>query len=199
MQGILLAAGDGRRFQAAQATHHPQKDKLLALMFERETSVLMASANALLQVLPTSLAIVQPQQTERKEQLLKLGMQVVESPDAKFGMGNTIAGAVAASVSASAWLICLADMPWITPRLIEAVTKGLKTDRQIALPTYQGRLGHPVAFGAHYRDALLALQGDKGAKELIQLHPQQVINLPWDNASIFRDVDTPTDLIDNLK
>lgn len=58
------------------------------------------------------------------------------------------------------------------------------------LPT--GQRGHPVGFDARHFDALAALQGDAGARHLLQ--SAAVERLSLDDPGIVRDVDTAQDL-----
>ena len=55
-----------------------------------------------------------------------------------------------------------------------------------------GQRGHPVGFGAAWRDELLKLDGDEGARALLKSQPVTRI-LTEDNAA-FRDIDVPGDL-----
>jgi molybdenum cofactor cytidylyltransferase len=55
-----------------------------------------------------------------------------------------------------------------------------------------GRRGNPVGFGRVHLQALLALQGDRGARGLLQSCP--VTEVAVDDPGIFRDIDTPADL-----
>ena len=56
----------------------------------------------------------------------------------------------------------------------------------------EGQRGHPVGFGIEHRDALLALDGDTGAKSLLM--SQHVTRVDVGDPGILRDVDTPDDL-----
>lgn len=188
MQGILLAAGFGRRFQAENTT---QQDKLLTSLPNQQT-ILAQSAMALIQVLPNSIAVIQPQQTERKRILLDLGFQVVESVAAKGGMGYAIADAVQRVSRAEGCVIALADMPWVSPLLIQALCQCIQQPNNIAAPRLNGKRGQPVAFGAAWFEKLTALQGDVGARTLLKTAEIQWVE--WHDASIYRDVDLPSDL-----
>jgi len=55
--------------------------------------------------------------------------------------------------------------------------------------------GHPVGFGAMHGEALAALDGDLGARELIASASDAVTKLDVDDPGILADVDTPDDLI----
>jgi molybdenum cofactor cytidylyltransferase len=51
-----------------------------------------------------------------------------------------------------------------------------------------------VAFGARFLPELGALDGDRGARDLLLQHPAAVQELPVDDPGILRDVDRPADL-----
>jgi molybdenum cofactor cytidylyltransferase len=189
MQGILLAAGIGRRFQARD---HVNQDKLLVAMPRDEKSVLWYSANALIKALPNSIAVIQPQQTERKELLKALGFMIVESKRAEHGMGYAIADAIKATKFAQGWLITLADMPWVTTALIEKIVAGVNESSSVVAPRYNQKRGQPVAFGAAWFEQLASLQGDIGARDLLK--SADINWIDWHDNSIHRDVDTIQDI-----
>jgi molybdenum cofactor cytidylyltransferase len=54
--------------------------------------------------------------------------------------------------------------------------------------------GHPVGFASHYRDELLALQGDNGARRLLERDISHVTDIKIEDAGIFADIDIPGDL-----
>lgn len=188
MQGILLAAGFGQRFQTEDAS---KQDKLLVSLSDQHT-ILSQSASNLINVLPKSIAVVQPHQLLRKQILQVLGFNVIESKAAKDGMGYAIAEAVQASEGAAGWLIALADMPWISSDLIKQLSDKVKQPQHIAAPMFNGKRGQPVAFGAAWFDQLACLQGDAGAKLILNI--ANINWFEWHDNSIHRDVDLPSDL-----
>ncbi len=109
-------------------------------------------------------------------------------------MGASLACGVAASAAADGWVIALADMPWIEAGTIGKVAAAVAQGAPIAVPVVAGRRGHPVGFGAAFRDALTALGGDRGAKRLLEAHPHAVREIVVADRGILRDVDTPEDL-----
>lgn len=201
MQGILLAAGTGRRFEKSMpANAIASKDKLLNVLPEHQNAnpnsqqrILECSARALIAALPDSIAVVQPHQVERQHMLNDLGFTVVKSTRAIAGMGYAIADAVGASAQANGWLIALGDMPWVSTDLIQSICKQVTEPMDIAAPRFNGKRGQPVAFGAHWFDALFALEGDVGARALLKTEPVQWLD--WHDNSIHRDIDTIADLL----
>lgn len=187
MQGILLAAGFGRRFDP-----DGRVSKLLAPLPDGR-SVATHAAEALCAALPGSLAVIRPGQPALAAQLRDAGCRIVESAAAEGGMGHALAAAVRASADADGWLVALADMPWLDPRIIRAVAAALQTPEDIAAAAFAGRRGHPVAFGAAHRAALCALSGDQGARELLRGATVRQVDSADD--AVLRDVDHPRDLM----
>lgn len=189
MQGILLAAGFGRRFQTEA---NIEQDKLLANL-PNQQSILFQSASSLIEALPNSIAVIQPQQIFRKKILEDLGYQIIESEQAKDGMGCAIADAIRVSQDADGWLIALADMPWITTELIQQLCAGVTDGAAVVAPRFNGKRGQPVAFGAAWKNALADLTGDVGARAILQT--AEISWVDWHDSSIHQDVDVSSDLV----
>lgn len=192
MQGILLAAGVGRRFANSVESTQQVTDKLLNTLPNQSETILELSASALIAVLPNSIAVVQAYQVQRADLLTNLGFQVLESSTARLGMGHAIADAVQQSEQAQGWLIALADMPWVSSGLIKQLSGHLVSEKSIVAPRFNGRRGQPVAFGRYWFSALSRLEGDTGARALLQ--KESVTWLDWSDDCIHRDIDTVADL-----
>ncbi len=184
--GILLAAGKGVRFDPSGA-----HNKLMQALPGGE---LLASAAAknLLAVLPRVLAAVRPDAAALASQLRALGCNIVECPHAEQGMGASLVQALSEARDATGWIIALADMPQVQPATIAALLTALEEGAAIAVPTYCGRRGNPVAFGRLHLPRLLELGGDRGARILLKEFPVKEIAV--DDAGIHYDVDTANDL-----
>ena len=185
--GILLAAGRGRRFDPSG-----HRNKLLQPMAGGEP-VVVASARTLLAVLPRVVAVVAPRNNGVAQALRTLGCDVTVCPDADDGMACSLVHALRRSLpAAQAWLIALGDMPHVRESTIRALSESVAGGAVIAAPVSGGRRGNPVAFGIECLPALLALEGDEGARRILKLHP--VTEVEVDDPGIFQDVDLPADL-----
>ncbi|AZG12592.1 nucleotidyltransferase family protein [Cupriavidus pauculus] len=185
--GILLAAGFGRRFDPAGL-----RNKLLETMADGRT-VAWRSARTLAAGLPNSIAVVRPGHPELAAELKRGGCRVIESAEAEAGMGAALRAGVAASADARGWVVALADMPWLSMELVRAVALTITSRDTIAAPWRDGRRGHPVGFGAAWRDELLKLDGDEGARALLKSQP--VTRILTEDDAAFRDIDVPGDLV----
>lgn len=122
------------------------------------------------------------------------GCQVVINEHADQGMGTSIAAGVAATRDVLGWVIALGDMPSIRADTITAVVNSLQDGVRIVVPTMGGKRGHPVGFSASYRARLQSLNGDTGAREIINADANFVEEISVDDGGIFADIDTPADL-----
>ncbi len=186
--GVLLAAGAGRRFRV-----HRGVNKLLQPLPSGEPVGVAAGRN-LIAAVPDSIAVVRAGDLALAMALGAIGLRIVEHPWADDGLGTSLAAGVAARPDAAGWLIALGDMPWVQPETILALTEALAAGASLTAPLYAGHRGHPVGFAAPWRDRLMTLKGDQGAKDIIAAHSGQLILLPTADPGVLRDVDAPADL-----
>ncbi|NIE68227.1 nucleotidyltransferase family protein [Burkholderia sp. Ax-1719] len=184
--GVLLAAGTGSRFDPEGL-----RNKLLAPL-PNGIAVAHEAAHRLLLVVPRVIAVVRPGAETLAHTLNEAGCDVVFAADAVRGMGASLAAAIEADTEGESWIVALADMPRIAVSTIEAVARELDAGKPLVAPFYEGQRGHPVGFGFGHREALLALDGDAGARAL--LTSQTLTRIDVNDPGILRDVDTPADL-----
>ena len=184
--GILLAAGQGARFDAS-GTHN----KLLQPLASGD-AVVEASAKNLLAALPTVLAVVRPGAPAVAAQLQALGCQVQACASAEQGMGASLVHALSATPDAAGWVVALGDMPYVLPATIVALVAAINHGAAIAVPVCEGRRGNPVAFSRDHLPHLLQLQGDEGARSLLKSWPVTAVDVH--DPGIWRDIDRPSDL-----
>ncbi|MCV6615863.1 MAG: NTP transferase domain-containing protein [Cellvibrionaceae bacterium] len=188
---ILLAvmgAGLGRRFGAAKLEH------------------IMADGRPLLEHTGASLAgigncylCLRPEDSNLKTLAAKVFDGYLEVPDAELGLSRSIvtAAAKAEQDAAAALLIALGDMPFLSSEVVASLAAQAKGEGPfIIAPIHPstGQLGHPVIFSAHFFAQLQTLQGDKGARAVIEANRHCLHTLPSDHPGCYWDVDCPADL-----
>jgi molybdenum cofactor cytidylyltransferase len=187
---VVLAAGEGTRFQAIAGQG---QSKLLARCIGRdgvERPVLEHALVNLQGVVDKVLVITRPDCSQIISLAQRYRCELVMLASA--GMGDSIAAAVAAEPDHRAWLIVLGDMPFILPQTLHKVVASLK-ESQISVPVLNGELGHPVGFGRQYGPALMALNGDQGARRLFKEGCVQQVEV--DDPGVLWDVDVPDRLV----
>ncbi len=186
---VILAAGHGRRYREASEA---DQDKLLAVCSGLDgvrRSVFEQVLVNLGQAVARRLVVTRPERHGVIELAQRYGCEVVLL--ASTGMGDSLAAAIAASPGQAGWLVLLGDMPWVPTACVQAVLDTLQPGHISVACGAQG-YGHPVGFGSAYRERLLGLSGDQGAKRLFATG--QVVPVPMDDPGIYRDVDVPTDV-----
>ena len=113
---------------------------------------------------------------------------------AELGMAASLACGVHANRKAAGWLIGLADMPAVPSAAIVGVRNSLADGADLAATSCAGRRGHPVGFASIYYEELLELQGDSGARRLVERDISNLELTEIGNNGIFADVDTLDDL-----
>ncbi len=190
---LVLAAGYSRRFGG---------DKLLApLPGKQQLTVFKQMLDRLSLALDDILIVTRPALygtlleyvESTKIQRPSCQISILSFDGSSDGMGASLAFAARHVPNWRAALVCLADMPNIQTDSYSQILTASSRDK-IVLPTYEGKRGHPVAFGADFFDELRALHGDQGARDLLTKHSGQITTLQLNDSGILFDIDTPTDL-----
>ena len=181
--GLLLASGASRRFGS---------NKLVAPLDGRP--VVRWSAEALASAVEETWVVVSAQSAEVREALDGLPVRWVENRAAHEGMASSIrAGIAALPPSVEAAVITLGDQPLIDADVIRRVVvawRAAPTPHGAVVTAYKDGRGHPVVFGAALFPGLLALEGDRGARDLLVSLGEAVAVVDVPRARPV-DVDTP--------
>jgi molybdenum cofactor cytidylyltransferase len=184
--GILLAAGTGSRFGGDKLLH-PLPDGV-AIAAHAARNMLAAGLNVT--------AVVRPGDFPLADMLEQEGCAVTVCAGAERGMGSSLAHAIASERGADGWVVALADMPNIAPTTIKSVVAALEHGASIAAPQFKNQRGHPVGFSAALCSELLALDGDQGARTILEKHRDSLELIEGDDAGVLYDIDRKTDVRD---
>ena len=188
---ILLAAGQSQRFGSDKLLHplfHDEQTKPLILhtltpwlaAFHRLNVVIRDDNPALFNTL---------NQCEFASRL-----NLISAVDPDKGMSASLMTGINANAEANAWLIGLADMPFISECVINESLAALEDGAVITQPVFAGLPGHPVGFASQFRTQLLSLDGDKGAKAILKRNAKCIRHIQSPDDGIIRDIDLRRDL-----
>ncbi len=120
--------------------------------------------------------------------------KVIVNPDPARGMGGSIAiaSAYARQQQARRLLIMLGDVPFVSPDTLRRLCEATPALGAAACRYPSGKLGPPACFDAELFPELERLEGDHGARRLLN-DTDLTVGLPVDPEEL-RDIDTVEDL-----
>jgi CTP:molybdopterin cytidylyltransferase MocA/xanthine/CO dehydrogenase XdhC/CoxF family maturation factor len=119
--------------------------------------------------------------------------------DYREGLSSSLRAGIAAVPSdCDGAMILLGDMPGISPTLIDRLVTAFDPDqgRAICIACAGGQRGHPVLWSRGYFGEINALDGDKGARELLDRHTAALHEIQADDDAPLTDIDTQEALAD---
>jgi molybdenum cofactor cytidylyltransferase len=193
MSCVVLAAGRSSRMLATHGTH-----KLLA---ELDGKTVLAHTIETLRSLPFhEIIVVTGFQRDDVEQIAdeckQTHLRSVFNSEYASGMASSIrAGVNALSGDADGVMIALGDMPFVQrTTYIQLLNLFTEHSSFIHIPTRSGKRGNPVLFPIAYKQELISLSGDMGAKPVLIRHADMVQEIEMDDEGILSDLDTSEDL-----
>jgi molybdenum cofactor cytidylyltransferase len=183
VHAVVLAAGRSSRMGGP--------NKLLAL-FGGETLIRRTVARVLASRAAATVVVTGHQADRIGAALFGLEVQTVDNPDFASGLASSLkAGIASLPDEAAGALVVLGDMPAVEAddldRLLAAFDRA--GGRAIVRATHDGRRGNPVVLPRSVFAAVARLEGDTGARHLVEAEGLDVIDVEiGDGASI--DVDT---------
>ena len=192
MQGgaLILAAGYSRRFGSDKRWHELATGETLLVSTVKlyldtvhETTVVLRSSDKQI--------AAHLQQTFKDSNAFEL----LFSANSHLGMGHSIADALGQLQHWEYVILALGDMPRIQPGTLLSIEQELQKARaancpKIVRPCYAGqKAGHPVGFTSEFFAELKALDGDHGARQVIEAHPDSLMLLNSDDDGILWDLD----------
>lgn len=183
---ILLAAGMATRMGPAGG--HKLLAKFAGVPLVRRSALAALNSDA-----QSVTVVVGYRQDEIRDALSGLALNVVSNPDYATGMASSLAAGVAfiENSKPDGILIMLADMPMLTSDDLNRVMTAFRDlgGDLIVRAVSQGRPRNPVILPGSMSDAVRGLQGDVGARHLIETCGLSVFDLELGEAAQV-DVDT---------
>jgi molybdenum cofactor cytidylyltransferase len=177
--GLVLAAGEGKRFggpkQLAELNGRPLLEHALGAMSSLDRVVVVLGAHA----------------DEIRARVDFGRAEPVVCEDWASGQAASLRTGLAALGDVDAAVVTLGDQPRMTPEVIAFAISRFDGERPVRA-TYEGRPGHPVVLPAAMIPDAMEIEGDRGAR--ILLEGADVLEVDASHLASAADVDTPDDL-----
>jgi molybdenum cofactor cytidylyltransferase len=131
------------------------------------------------------------------EWLESRGVESVVNEAPERGMLSSIWAAIEflgepeAGLAAPVIVVCPGDLPEIKPQTVSAVVDCVNRGALLAVPSFEGQRGHPLALAARLATQIRQLDLSVGLKQLLELHAADLVEMPVQDPGILRDLDTP--------
>lgn len=123
------------------------------------------------------------------------GAQIIEARDHALGLSASLkAGICALPPDAAGAVVFLGDMPLVPPAVLTPLVDAILMGAPAAVPVFEGRIGNPAALSWSLFPQVLTLQGDRGARALIEGLGEALVRVAAPDAGVLYDVDRPEDL-----
>jgi Uncharacterized MobA-related protein len=185
---IILAAGLSSRFEAG-----PEETKLVAPLFGKP--LVRHVADAALGSRARPIIVVSGHAATQVESVLgRLDLSVIFNPFYRTGLASSLkAGLAALPDTIAGALVLLADMPCVSAPLINRLIEVFGESERAPLaivPVRGGFRGNPVLIGRDLFEAIERLEGDRGARALLDAAGSDVLECLVDDEAIEIDIDT---------
>lgn len=182
---ILLAAGASTRLGEPKQFLRFQGETLL----RRTAKIALKASDNVVVVLGAKIEDLQ-------KDIEDLPIQIIENKNWKSGMSSSIKIGLQNFLNnkpeVKAVIVMVCDQPFVDENLLNKIIEKFQdTDSLIVASEYQKTLGVPALFSAKLFSELLALNSQKGAKQLIKKYRKQTIAVSFPDGAF--DVDTPID------
>lgn len=181
--GVVLAAGLSKRMG----------DNKLLLPFEAGTVLESVFRRALACGLDKLVTVCGRDADVTSKLSGAIGIPYVVNPDYALGQSTSMkCGLSAVREAVDACVFFMGDQPLIETSVIADMIEIFRERRDrhlILVPCFEGKRGTPVIFGSYWFDQLMAVEGDKGGRDIIRQATDSVETFEVGNPSFFWDVD----------
>jgi|GEM_PF-100265 len=179
---LVLAAGRSSRMNG--------KNKLLEPL--AGIPLLLRAVNAALASLAASVTVVTGNAEDRVKAVVSgKNIRLVHNPDYESGMASSLRrGIESLPADVDGAMVLLADMPLINAAHIDALIEEFTARPRVIVPTVNGKRGNPVLWPRSFFKEICAIEGDRGARELLDRHADRITCLELASEAILADVDT---------
>lgn len=194
---ILLAAGESKRMNGENKL--TKEIDGIPLIKYAVKNILGSAIDELIIVIGYEKEIIENIVDKNKK------IKFVYNKDFSNGMASSIkVGLNQISNKTKNFFISLADMPNVNQNIYNKLIKAknnynikLKPEnkKEIVIPTSDGQDGNPVLFSIFMKTEVMRINGDHGAKEIIEKNKTKILRVPFGGNGVILDFDTQDSFI----
>jgi molybdenum cofactor cytidylyltransferase len=182
ISAILLAAGQSKRMVGENKL--TKKIRGIPLIKHSVKNILASSVDELIVVLGYQKEIIEKliDKNEKIKFVFNNNFESGMASSIKIGLNNL-------SEKTEAFFICLGDMPMINQDVYNQLIRS-RNNKEIIVPTYKGQQGNPILFSKSMKSIIISIEGDIGAKKILEQNKDKILKVKIDDINITKDFNT---------
>ena len=182
---VVLAAGMSTRMGRPKQTMPLEGEPMLGRVLEvlRQTRV------------DQTVVVLGPRAGQVQKQVKMTKEKVVINPDPLKGMSESLKlGIRSVEGKADAVLVVLADQPFLMAKTVDRMIEAYhESHALVVVPVYHRQRGNPVLFDRSLYPQIMKIEGDVGAKAVVEENEDKMVAVEVDDEGVLTDLDTPLD------
>lgn len=182
---VVLAAGESRRMG---------EPKLL-LPYGESTIVGGVIQNILASRVDRVVVVLGSRWPKIRKAIQGYNVQIVVNRRFSEGMLSSIQRGLSTLPRTSrAAIIALGDQPAIPAWVVDALIESYQREKKgLVVPVYRGKRGHPLLVDLKYREEIFQLDPAVGLRQLLERHPEDVLECRVSTPTVLKDIDDLAD------
>ena len=182
ISAILLAAGQSKRMDGENKL--TKKIRGIPLIKHSVKNILASSVDELIVVLGYQKEIIEKliDKNDKIKFVFNNNFESGMASSIKIGLNNL-------SEKTEAFFICLGDMPMINQDVYNQLIRS-RNNKEIIVPTYKGQQGNPILFSKSMKSIIISIEGDIGAKKILEQNKDKILKVKIDDINITKDFNT---------
>jgi molybdenum cofactor cytidylyltransferase len=184
--GVILAAGEGRRFGQCKAT---------ALLDGKNFLEVIAGNLKGIECEPIIVVGGRDAETIAGE-AKRLAIGYVINSDWEKGQFSSLkTGLSKINEDVCGALVTLVDHPFVASETYKQMKEAFaKFPKRILIPVYENRRGHPIIIPGEIINQIIQSPDDVNLRDIIKNHESMVVRFRCDDSGVIKDIDTMDDL-----
>lgn len=189
IHAVLLAAGVSRRMGGEKLLMKIGGQTVFMISLGRHLGSSLAGVCAVVPGWKAGFREIVETNAGPRTAFVEMGEPGRMSDSLKAGWGWTMDNTDACAV-----MISLADQPLVDSTTLDVLMDAYRSSaRPICAPVHKGMRGHPVIIGRDLDREIMKLEGDMGARAVLERHPEHVLEVEVGSDEVVLDLDRAED------
>lgn len=183
---ILLAAGNSKRFGSNKLLYKLNNK----YMFEYALENIFSLKKIFKESIENIVVVSKYKEIEKYLENIKINIKYKENPHSEMGISSSIILGLNEISNKNFLMFMVCDQPYLKVETLEKFIKDFfKQNKKIGCLSTGKDLGNPCIFSSEYIEELKKIEGDRGGKQVIKRHMEEVFSFIVEDKKELEDID----------